>query len=136
MFWIISGLVLAGMVVFYATHARRRPGVVARATVDKAPPATKIWGRRLVATEPHACPAARALAGQSFRLDQAPTLPLQGCNNPDCRCVFQPQTDRRSGEERRQGIERRDMARFDAPTDRRSGKGRRKDDSYTWHTTI
>lgn len=144
MSWIFGILILGGVIAFIYVRTRSSP-TPAQPLASTALPAApgriqptpeNIWGKRLVVNDPGACFAARALAGQYFPLDHVPGLPLKECNHADCRCTFQPAYERRSGKERREGIERRDMARFDAPTDRRSGKTRRKDDHYTWHTTI
>ncbi len=106
----------------------------ARAVTKKPTPPS--WGKRLVVEKTDACQTARILAGQCFPNDQIPTLPLKGCGNAACRCVFEPVAERRSGDERRSGSERRDQIRFEDDKDRRTGKSRRKDEHYTWHSTI
>lgn len=42
-----------------------------------------------------ACSAARALAGQAFLAHEAPSLPLDDCNEARCRCAFEKHDDRR-----------------------------------------
>jgi hypothetical protein len=148
MYWILGALFVIVILALVVARARQRetadpvtllghaPAPISP-HASTAPDATeKVWGKRLVVTDPSACQTARILNGQCFRLNETPSLPLKNCNNNACRCVFAPVTERRSGTERRQGLERRDMARFDAPPDRRAGKNRRKDDQYSWHTTI
>ena len=48
-----------------------------------------------------ACAAAKALTGERFLSTEAPTLPLPGCDAPDCNCCFVHHKDRRSGKDRR-----------------------------------
>lgn len=50
---------------------------------------------------PAACSAARALEGQRFLSDAAPSIPLPACDSRDCRCRFVHFDDRRAGEDRR-----------------------------------
>ena len=41
------------------------------------------------------CEAAQALLGQQFTFDEAPKLPLEGCNSANCTCQFKGLKDRR-----------------------------------------
>jgi hypothetical protein len=156
MLWIVlGGVLVAGLIVFLVLRARARrvptrvatfssagasPQQVARPapapTAAKAKPAAPVWGKRLVIDQATACQTARILAGQCFPMGKVPGLPLKDCGNSACRCHFEPMTERRSGAERREGHERREQIRFEDQHERRSGKPRRKDEHYTWHTTI
>ena len=53
------------------------------------------------------CEAAQALLGQQFTFDEAPQLPLEGCNSANCTCQFKGlkdrPPDRRSRKDRRRG---------------------------------
>ncbi len=47
------------------------------------------------------CDAVKAIAHQRFLTEDAPNFPLPGCNRDECRCMLQPQDDRRAGYDRR-----------------------------------
>jgi hypothetical protein len=80
------------------------------------------------------CEAAQALLGQQFPFDEAPKLPLEGCNSANCTCQFKGLTDRRKMV-RRQQEDRRSELRFDKdrPPDRRSRKDRRRGNVWIDH---
>lgn len=74
-----------------------------------------------------ACSAAKMLAGQRFLAEDAPKLPLPGCDADECRCRFNHFTDRRSKRERRlpfDGIKYGGTSRSRLK-ERRKGKNRR-----------
>ena len=81
-----------------------------------------------------AAPEAQALLGQQFPFDEAPQLPLDGCNSANCTCQFKGLKDRRS-KVRRQAEDRRAALRFDKdrPPDRRSRKDRRRGNVWADH---
>ena len=80
------------------------------------------------------CEAAQAILGQQFTFDEAPQLPLQGCNSANCTCQFKGLKDRRK-RVRRQQEDRRESLRFekDRPPDRRSRKDRRRGNVWADH---
>ena len=80
------------------------------------------------------CEAAQALLGQQFPFDEAPKLPLEGCNSANCTCQFKGLKDRRKML-RRQREDRRAELRFDKdrPPDRRSRKDRRRGNVWIDH---
>lgn len=47
-----------------------------------------------------ACPAAQRLAGMRFLSDDAPGLPVSGCNVHTCNCGYQHHDDRREDDRR------------------------------------
>lgn len=47
------------------------------------------------------CDAIRAIAGHRYLSEEAPRLPLPDCDRNRCRCMLQPQNDRRAGHDRR-----------------------------------
>jgi hypothetical protein len=51
----------------------------------------------------HSCPAAQALRGQRFLSEEAPALPLAGCDQKACQCAYAHHRDRRDGDDRRVG---------------------------------
>jgi hypothetical protein len=137
MTWIILAL-LAALAAYFILRAR---GAGPTASAERAAPAavakpvaaaSRHWGKRLVVDRPDACAAARRAAGGSYTLAEAPHLPLPGCDNVACGCRFEHLVERRSGTERRNGEDRREDARFDAPPDRRGGQHRRRSDHYEW----
>jgi hypothetical protein len=79
---------------------------------------------RGVAVTTH-CRAAGRLHGHEFAFDQAPALPVTGCDAPVCRCRYLGLPERRHGTDRRCGIERRAGARIDS-SDRRQAPDRRQ----------
>ncbi len=80
------------------------------------------------------CEASRELLGKQFTFDEAPQLPLEGCNSANCTCQFKGLKDRRSMA-RRQQDDRRAALRFDKdrPPDRRSRKDRRRGNVWSDH---
>lgn len=73
-----------------------------------------------------ACDAARALEGQRFLANQAPTLPLVGCTSTRCECTFAKLSDRRT-DDRRWGHDGLSAAMF-LDEERRNHAGRRDTD--------
>jgi len=79
------------------------------------------------------CEAARELMGQQFAFDDAPQLPLEGCDSANCTCQFKGLKNRRNWA-RRQQEDRRKSIRFDKDRpDRRSRKDRRRGNAWTDH---
>jgi len=80
------------------------------------------------------CEAARELLDRQFTFDDAPELPLAGCDSPNCTCQFKGLTERRKMA-RRQQEDRRAALRFDKdrPPDRRSRKDRRRGNVWVDH---
>jgi hypothetical protein len=74
------------------------------------------------------CDAAEKMSGQVYLSTESPRLPLDGCDETDCRCKYVHMDDRRSGDDRR--IELGDLGAF-LPTnqvERRKRSGRRASD--------
>ena len=75
-----------------------------------------------------ACEAAKNVTGQRFLGDEAPRLPLPGCDAEVCECRFVHHDDRRSGKDRRSpfggGSVGAGTGRFDQ--ERRTARDRRK----------
>ena len=80
------------------------------------------------------CEAARELLDRQFTFDEAPQLPLEGCNSANCTCQFKGLKERRKMA-RRQQEDRRETLRFDKdrPPDRRSRKDRRRGNVWVDH---
>lgn len=73
-----------------------------------------------------ACDNARKFADKTFRVADAPKLPLKDCGRVDCRCRYERIANRRKPGERRVKASRREEIRFEMKDDRRSGKDRRQ----------
>ncbi|MEO8445605.1 MAG: hypothetical protein ABI567_11425 [Gammaproteobacteria bacterium] len=56
-----------------------------------------------VKTGPRPCAAVQALAGQRFLPEEAPQMPLAGCDQASCQCGYAHHRDRRDQEDRRSG---------------------------------
>jgi len=84
------------------------------------------WGKQLIVGLTHApCQQARKLDRKYFALGDAPHLPLEGCNSGRCQCWYKILPELRSGQERRLGLERRMLQRFNTKPDRRKNSDRR-----------
>lgn len=70
------------------------------------------------------CSASSKLAGKVFTFDNAPPLPVTGCDTPSCKCQYLGVANRRQEPNRRSNRERRKSIRMEE--DRRSGNERRK----------
>ena len=82
-----------------------------------------------------ACENARKFADKIFVLGNAPQLPFKGCMQADCRCRYQPITNRRTKGEQRKNASRREQIRFDMKDDRRQGQDRRQTNNV-WKTPV
>lgn len=148
MLWVLTGLLVIILAVLLWVVLRARSGrsdaipdslnpSTARAAPARAPPT---WGKTVVVPDPaNACPAVLRIQGQSFANEAAPRLPLATCSIANqCQCRYVPATERRRGEERRSGTDRRTQLRFEPGKegDRRTGKDRRYRKGYDWDKTI
>ena len=70
------------------------------------------------------CRASSQLAGIIFPFNQAPKLPIDGCDAKQCSCQYLGVTTLRRGIDRRSSNDRRSNERL--TIDRRSGRDRRK----------
>lgn len=85
------------------------------------------WGAELF--QP-GCTESYKLLGKQFSFDDAPELPLPGCNRDGCNCQFKGLRDRRVGA-RRTNPDRRSEMRFDqSHPDRRTLISRRRSDLW------
>ena len=76
------------------------------------------------------CERARRLAGRTLDAADAPKLPLQDCARVDCRCRYEPLSERRRKTQRADN-ERRELIRFETKEPRRKTPDRRKRNT-TW----
>lgn len=125
MFWLMRGTPTS-------KPKRGRPVSASAATakpggLEKLKSSNFFWGVKI----DHAgCPAAQRLQSKQFSFDEAPELPVPGCDSARCTCQFKGLRDRRS-RVRRNHEDRRDEVRFDSEhPERRSAKGRRRSDKW------
>lgn len=88
-----------------ATPAPARPQVPAQIPVSgglKRRLARRFHGISLKAG-PHPCQTVQGLSGQRFLPEEAPALPLAGCDQKKCQCAYSHHGDRRDEEDRRSG---------------------------------
>jgi hypothetical protein len=109
-----------------ASAAVAKPG-----GLDKLRNSKMFWG---VHIDHAGCRAAQALQSQHYTFDEAPELPVPGCDSAHCTCQFKGLRERRS-KVRRTHEDRRSEIRFDKDhPERRSPKGRRRSDKWGNHT--
>jgi hypothetical protein len=86
------------------------------------------WHAVCVQAKPLSCPQAHELHKKRFLSKEAPSLPLEGCDNrANCPCTYKHYEDRR-GKPRRKGQASFSSTQKIATTERRNSKGRRSDD--------
>ena len=139
---LISVLIVAGAIILlrdrYARPAVRRGAQKESVTMRQSGTLASLeknkffWGAEI--SKP-GCPESRELLGKQFPFDQAPQLPLPGCNQTieSCTCEFKGLRDRRTSH-RRINADRRTEVRFDKThPDRRTNAGRRRGDRWVHH---
>jgi hypothetical protein len=135
---IAAALLIAGFVM--RTRASRMEAAGAILAVDSASMLTSTMQATPASRSPEivalvlrvpnldcACDNARKYVGKTFRLADAPAMPLKECTRADCRCRYERIAERRNIRgERRTKSSRREEIRFEMKDDRRSGKDRRQ----------
>lgn len=132
----VVGLVLAGLLVMLRRRKRSdrqamsgihsallTPG----AQLAKLKQNGKFYG---VSVESH-CHASSQLVGERYTFDNAPDLPVPGCEADICKCRFVGVIERRKLPTRRSGGDRRESMRLDSE-ERRSGIPRRQSERDAW----
>lgn len=101
-----------------------------REQLERIHKSEKFWGVAIETREDtHACKAVRKILDQEFQTFDAPKLPLEGCDNMNCRCRYYGLPDLRKIERRQTTSDRRQIIRYEPDKDnRRSGEDRRKAD--------
>ena len=90
--------------------------------LEKLSHSGQFWGVEILQG---GCKASTALAGKQFTFNDAPALPLEGCEAHICPCQYKGQKENRSAH-RRTREDRRDGLRYDVKKpDRRALKDRR-----------
>ena len=112
-------------------HQHKRPevedefvGLSTKAkALEKLSHSGQFWGVEILQG---GCKASTALAGKQFTFNDAPALPLEGCEAHICPCQYKGLKERRSTHRRTQE-DRRDGLRYDVKKpDRRALKDRRR----------
>lgn len=135
----IASLAAAACGLLYLAARRRRPAGASRVSrgasrapagpAAKAAPATrsKFHGVSIQLGNP-ACAVAKARAAERFLPNEAPALPLAGCDVARCNCRYEHHDDRRDEQDRRDswgnfgGFGPRDSGKNERSGDRRFGK--------------
>jgi len=122
--WILLVLLVGISVCFF--RAKRSLNRLKKALDDKADSTLFQPQFKCVVVRPTvlSCQLSRDLASKSLLIDDAPTLPLAGCNALNCQCIFTHRDDRRTGVDRREN-QRAQRARF--YLNKRMFKDRRRD---------
>jgi hypothetical protein len=106
---LLAGAVLAALVIFFKQHAGTGNGK------NRGSPGKTISGRkrkaRIGARNPYAarfimpgnnpCETAQRFSAKKYLVNEAPKLPLQGCDRAHCQCKFMEHNDRRESHEDR-----------------------------------
>ena len=123
--WLLLGtlLVVAGLV--FSRRIRRTAKQVPRSK-----PVTSAFHAVEIIGHGRTCTSARHLKGKRFLDREAPLLPLQQCNSPDCRCNYRHHDDRRQGPRRSDIGLAHDLYQLNGEQERREKqrRGRRKTD--------
>ena len=132
---VIAGMVwmLRGQKSTKRRHVHPLPaGAVAKpGGLDKLRNNKMFWGVRIGNA---GCAAALALKERQYSFDEAPELPVPGCDSAHCTCQFMGLRERRT-HVRRTHEDRRKEIRFDKEhPERRSPKGRRRGDKWGNHS--
>jgi hypothetical protein len=93
--WLLA--IVAGSVVAYFLFRRAHPHPAQPTSLVARPPTyhcVEIQG------DDPSCASARQLAGRRFLSDEAPALPVPGCDQPHCRCRYVHHEDRRQHDRR------------------------------------
>ncbi|MEW6292682.1 MAG: hypothetical protein AB1544_05180 [Pseudomonadota bacterium] len=131
MYWLLAFLVVVPLLGL-TVYLRRRRAAREQAYLEAlaAPVEKPVWGKRVVIPpQGPACQAVKNIANTDFKTAEAPQLPLHACTHKfTCQCTYRQLEEKRSGKERRDGIDRRPVVRYDPENPpRRGGCDRRAD---------
>jgi hypothetical protein len=121
----VAGLALAMLAILFAAsshHKRlvpRRPTMSPRLSPDSYLESLRSSGQYRGVRVETRCLAASHLSDKEYPLDDAPRIPVPGCEASACECGYAGLPERRMNRERRSGMERR-AARRSGSQDRRS----------------
>jgi len=124
---LLTGLVaLAAFAVLVLPRPRRDPGRSPGRKSGRLLQLRRSGCYRGVTLRPGPCAAVRRIMGRHFGFDEAPSLPLAGCQAVHCSCSYQGLPEHRKYP-RRHARDRRETVRFDTShPQRRSNRERRR----------
>jgi hypothetical protein len=112
---------------------RRKPAVTPPSHTSAAAPLRESLLQIVIPPTGACCAAAHKLETTRFNKGHAPPLPLADCSmKTGCLCRYQPVPERRIGERRTGGHEKREVIRYEE-NPRRKGHGRRAVDKLFDH---
>jgi hypothetical protein len=133
----VLGLVLA-LLALLAVSSRHKRQLIPRMPTGNLRPAPRDQLERLLRSGRYRgvrvesrCVAAQDIAGREFRFDQAPALPVSGCDATVCECGYTGLPERRVIRDRRSGRDRRSAPRA-GTRDRRQLGNRRTSPESQW----
>lgn len=133
--FVLAGALAAGILIFLRLFAHKREPKARSAPEYRASSHYKSVksaanGRFRAVSCSGGCPSIRNLEGKRFLEQEAPILPLPGCNASRCDCVYVHHDDRRTGRKDRRGLSRISKEFFDysGKPNRRMRRGRRASD--------
>lgn len=99
---IILAVILISAAVAYFFYSKKEANKAAKNNVKKleASPPKPQYRCVMINTGLNACSAAQAMAMKPILMNEAPILPLKGCNMAKCDCKFTRHNDRRSDSRR------------------------------------
>jgi hypothetical protein len=108
-----------------------------REQLERIHQSEKFWGAAIETREDsHACKAVQKITDQAFKTFEVPKLPLDECDNINCRCRYYGLPDLRKSERREHTDDRREEIRYEPNKDnRRKGDDRRKADELWKNNT-
>lgn len=131
MYWLAAVLIFVVALGVILTLRRQR-AAKEKAYLDAlgAVPPKPVWGKHvMIPAKGPVCQAVKSIADTDFKAAEAPHLPLHECTHKfGCECEYRLLEDKRSGKERRDGVDRRPVVRYDPDNPpRRNGRDRRED---------
>lgn len=127
----IAGLVLAVLALMVAASHRhkrlipKRPAGPLRPSPHPQLQSLQLSGKYRGVRMESRCRAGQHLSNREFTLNDAPRIPVPGCDASVCECSYVGLPERRVNRERRCNVERR-ASRRAGSKDRRSGINRRR----------
>lgn len=131
---VLAAVALLAYRLLFSRRGSRAPSAPAyRGTAHRKTPKTpaRSHGAFRAVSCSGPCTAVREIREKRFLEREAPVLPLPGCPESRCNCIYIHHDDRRSGRRDRRGLSRsaNPLQRGDNPDERRGGpRGRRSTD--------
>jgi hypothetical protein len=133
----VGGITATLLLIIFLVAWRLRRSNAAQPPADDSPATPQVQLLVLkesprfsgVSVQPH-CRASSGLAGKKYPLQQAPELPVPGCDAKSCACRYIGLPERRHRAERRVQVDRRGALRMEM--NRRLDRARRRIDKTSW----